>query len=197
MVAYPKFGPRDFKEYIAYARANPGKVNIGNSGAGGSGHLASAWLHNMAKADVTFIHYKGAGPQLIDLMAGRVDVAVMAVLASLPLIKSGKVKPLAILDDKRSTSLPDLPTVAEQGLPDFSYSNWLGEVAPAGTPAPIVNKLSEAFAKIVKMPDVAGPLEAEGIVMVGSSPQVLRQLIAVEVERWRKVVKDNNIKLEE
>jgi len=82
-------------------------------------------------------------------------------------------------------------------LPDFSYSNWLGEVAPAGTPAPVVNKLSEAFAKIVKMPDVAGPLEAEGIVMVGSSPQVLRQLIAVEVERWRKVVKDNNIKIEE
>lgn len=197
MVAYPGFGPRDFKEYLAYARANPGKVNIGNSGAGGSGHLASAWMHNLAKVDVTFIHYKGAGPQLVDLIAGRVDVAVMAVLASLPLIKSGKVRPLVIMDDKRSSSLPDLPTAAEQGLTGFSYSNWLGLAAPGATPSAIVNKLSEAMARVVKMPDVAGPLEAEGIVMVGSTPAQLKQVMVTEVERWRKVVQDNRISLDE
>ena len=197
MVAYPGFGPRNFKDYLAYARANPGRVNIGNSGAGGSGHLASAWMHNLAKVDVTFIHYKGAGPQLVDLIAGRVDVAVMAVLASLPLIKSGKVRPLVIMDDKRSGSLPEVPTAAEQGLTGFSYSNWLGIAAPGATPAAIVNSLSEAIFRVVKMPDVAGPLEAEGIVMVGSTPGQFKQVMITEVERWRKVVQDNHISLDE
>ena len=197
IVSYPGFGPKTFKEYLAYARANPGKVNIGNSGAGGSGHLASAWMHNVAKVDVTFVHYKGAGPQLIDLIAGRVDVAVMAVLASMPLIKAGKVRPLAILDDKRSDSLPDIPTAAEEGLTGFAYSNWEGVAAPAGTPAPIINKLSDAFARLVKMPDVAKPLEAEGIVMVGSTPEQFRQVMAAEVVRWKKVVQDNHITLDE
>lgn len=197
MVANPGFAPKNFNEYLAYAKANPGKVNIGNSGAGGSGHIASAWLHNMAKLDVTFIHYKGAGPQLLDLVAGRVDVAVMAVLASLPLIKSGKVRAMAILDGKRSSSLPEVPTVAEQGLAGFDYAGWMGILAPSATPASILNQVSNAFAKVSKMPDVAGPLEVEGILMVGSTPAQFRQVISAEVERWRKVVQDNNIKLEQ
>lgn len=197
MVTYPGFGPKTFKEYLAYARANPGKVNISNSGIGGSSHLASAWLHNLAKAEITFIHYKGAGPQLVDLVAGRTDVAVMAVLAAMPLIKSGKVRPLVILDDKRSDSLPGIPTAVEEGLAGFSYSNWVGVAAPGATPAAIVNKLSEGFARVVKMPDVAGPMEEQAVVMVGSTPAQFREVMVSEIERWKKVVRDNNITAEE
>jgi len=196
LVANANFGPRDFREYLAHVRENPDRVNFGTSGQGGSGHLASAWLHNMAKAKVTFIHYKGAGPQLLDLAAGRVDVTVVNLFGSLPLIKAGKIRPIANLDEKRTKNMPDLPTVAEQGLPDFSFYNWLGIAAPVGVSPRIITRLSEAFATVVKMPEVAGPIEAQGVEMVGSSPEQLRVLIAVEIERWRRVAKDNGIQAE-
>lgn len=196
LVANSGFGPRDFREYLAYVRENPGKVNLGTSGQGGSGHLASAWLHGMAKAKVTFIHYKGAGPQLLDLAAGRVDVTVVNLFGSLPLIKAGKIRPIANLDETRTKNMPDLPTVAEQGLPDFSFYNWLGIAAPGGTPPRIVSRLSEAFAAVVRMPEVAGPIEAQGVEMLGSPPGRLRSLMTVEIERWRKIARDNGIQAE-
>ena len=196
LVAHAGFGPRDFREYLVYARENPGKVNLGTSGQGGSGHLASAWLHSMARARVTFIHYKGGGPQLLDLAAGRVDVTVVNLFASLPLIKAGKIRPIANMDERRARNMPDLPTVAEQGLPEFGFYNWLGIAAPAGVPPRIISRLSEAFAAVVKMPEVAGPIEAQGVEMVGSTPDQLRTLMNVEIERWRKVAKDNDIQAE-
>lgn len=197
IVSYPGFGPKTFKEYLTYARNNPGKVNMSNSGVGGSSHLAMAWMHNLADIKVTYVNYKGAGPQLVDLLAGRVDVGVMSVVATLPLIKTGKIRPLAILDEKRSSSLPDLPTAAESGVPGFGYANWVGVAAAAGTPDPIVNKLSEAFARVVHMPEVAGPLQKQAAVMVGSTPAEFRRVMANEIAVWRKVVKDNNITVEE
>lgn len=197
LVANPGFSPKTFKEYLAHAKANPEKINMSNSGIGGSSHLATAWMHNLADIKVTYVNYKGAGPQLIDLIAGRVDVGVMSIVATLPLIKTGKIRPLAILDDKRSSSLPDVPTAAESGVPGFGYANWLGVAGGAGTPDPIVNKLSEAFAKVVHMPEVAGPMEKQAAVMVGSTPAEFRRVMANEIAIWRKVVKENNIAVEE
>lgn len=197
IVSHPGFGPKTFKEYLAYAKANPEKINMSNSGVGGSSHLAMAWMHNLADIKVTYINYKGAGQQLVDLLAGRVDVGVMSVVATLPLIRDAKIRPLAIMDEKRSPSLPDLPTAAESGVPGFGYANWVGVAVAGGTPDHIVNKLSEAFAKVVHLPEVAEPLQKQAAVMVGSTPAEFRRVMANEIAVWRKVVKENNITVDE
>ncbi len=118
------------------------------------------------------------------------------LLVAMPLLKANKVRVLAITDDKRSKHLPDVPTVAEQGIPGFSYSNWLGFVSPAATPAGIVNKLADSFARVARVPEVIAALEADGTVMVGSTPAQFRQLIATESVRWKKLVQDAGIKVE-
>ena len=130
-------------------------------------------------------------------MTGRVDSSAAVLAPAVPLIRSGKLKAIAIMNTERSKLFPDLPTVAEQGVPGYNWATWLGIVAPAATPAAIVNKLSEGFNRVAKSPDVAGPMEAEGIKTVGSTPAQLRQLMVTEVERWKKVVQEGNIKLEE
>ena len=197
LLASPSFAPRSLPEYIAYARANPGRINYGTTGVGSAGHLGGEWLHGLSNTKATFIPYKGAAPEMIDLAAGRIDVASTTLLTALPLIKSGKVRALAILNNKRSSLLPNVPTIAEQGLPDYNYISWLGFSAPAGTPAVIVNKLSEGFARAARSPEVVAALEADGSNAVGSTPAQLRQLIVTETTRWKKVVQDTGIKLEE
>ncbi len=193
VVVNPAFAPKTFGEYIAYARNNPGKLNIGTAGPGSVSHLLGAWMHSATSTTVTYIPYKGVAPMLPDLFTGRVDSGIVTVLVAMPLVKAGKVRVLAITDDKRSRLLPDVPTIAESGLPGFSYSNWLGFVAPAATPAGIVNRLADSFAKAAKSPDVIAALEADGSTLVGSTPAQFRQLIATEAVRWKKLVVDNGI----
>ena len=184
-------------EYIAYARANPGKVNYGTAGAGEISHLAGSWLHSLTRTSVTFVPFKGTGPALQELMAGRVDVASGIMSAALPLLQSGKVRVLAVLGKQRVKQYPDVPTVAESGVPDYEYGAWMGFVAPAATPPAIINKLSEGFARAVKTPEIVAQLEQQAAVPVGSAPAEFRQLIAIEVARWQKVVDDSGIKLAE
>ena len=194
LVTSPNFGPNNIKEYIAYAKANPGKINYGWAGPG---VVVGAWLHNLTGTKATFIPYKGTGQVMIDLIAGRLDITSASMTIALSLIKSGKIKPLANLDDKRSPLLPDLPTVEEQGIPGFSYKAWLGYMAPAGTPPAIVNKLSENFAKTTRSPDIARMLEADGNRPIGLAPGEFKDLIATETARWRQLAKDTGLKLEE
>ena len=146
---------------------------------------------------MTFIHYKGAVPAQVDLIAGRTDVGTLTMLASQPMLKAGKVRALAVMSNQRSALFPDIPTAEEQGAPGYNARSWFGVLAPAATPAAIVNKLSEAYARTARSPEVIAPLEAEGIVLVGSTPAQFRQVIADELNRWRKVVQENGIKLEE
>lgn len=191
------FPAKSFADYIAYAKANPGKVNFGTAGAGGIIHLAGGWMHSATSTQVTFVHYKGGGPAVVDLLGGRLDVATAPLISALPLLKTGKAGVLAILNDRRSTLLPQLPTVAEQGIPGYSYGNWYGFVAPAATPAGIVMKLNEGLVKATQDPSLVSTLEAAGSVVIGSTPVQFRQLITQEVVRWQKVVKDTGIKLED
>jgi len=193
----PSFPARTFEEYIAYARANPGKVNYGTSGAGGGAHLIGAWAHSATNTRVTFVPYKGTPAIVLDMMADRMDLTAALVFVAMPLIKSGKLRALAITDDKRAKLLPDVPTIAEQGVPGYNYTTWMGFSAPAGTPVAIVNKLNAAFVRTAKMPDIISALEADGSEVVGSTPLQFSQLIANEVDRWRKVVRDAGIKFEE
>jgi tripartite-type tricarboxylate transporter receptor subunit TctC len=197
LIAHPSFPAKNFVEYIAYAKAHPGKINFGTAGAGSITHLAGAWIDGATRTSATFIHYKGTGPVMPDLLAGRVDVTAAGLLSALPFIKSGKLRAVAVMGAQQSKLLPGVQTIAEQGIPGYNYASWLGISAPGSTPPAIVNKLSEVLARVAKSPDVAGPLEAEGGTMIGSTPAQFRQVIVTEIERWQKVVRDAGIKLEQ
>lgn len=197
LVVHPSFPAKTYAEYIGYARANPGKINFSALGAGSAPHLGGAWLHNATNTQVTFIQYKGVSTQMPDMLSGRVDATVATLLSVLPLIKSGKMRALAVANTTRSNLLPELATIEELGVPGYNYAAWLGFVAPAGTPAAIVGKLSEGFAKAAKDPEVALPLEAEGSVMLGSTPAQFRQLIVTETALWKGLVQKLGIQLEE
>jgi tripartite-type tricarboxylate transporter receptor subunit TctC len=191
------FPAKSFTEYLAYAKANPGKVNYGTTGAGGVGHLAGAWIEKETGTRVTYVHYKGAAPQLVDLVAERLDVVSTNLITGLPMMRTGKARGLAVMSAQRSPLLPNLPTVAEQGIPGYNYSSWLGFLAPAGTPAAIVNQLGEGFARVAKSPDIVEALEKDGITPVGSTPAQFRQTIAADTERWGRLVKETGVKLED
>jgi tripartite-type tricarboxylate transporter receptor subunit TctC len=197
LVVHPAFPAKNWPEYVAYVKANPGKVNFGTSGGGGVHHMAGAWLHSELKAKVTFIHYKGGGPVLLDVMAGRADAYPPTVSTALTQVKAGKLRVIAMMSIARSSLMPDIPTISEQGLPGFDFSSWGGVLTTGGTPAPIVNKLSNAMAKIAKDPEVIKYAAMDGTIMIGSTPEAFQRLITQEVQRWKKVVLENNIKLED
>lgn len=186
-----------FPEYLAYAKANPGKINFGTTGSGGIYHIVGAWLHSLSKTEVTFVHYKGSGPMNTDMMAGRVHAAPAITFIGIPLVKSGKLKAIANLGIDRAGAFPDLKTVAEQGVPGFEYPSWSGYLAPAKTPPAIVNRLSAEFAKVAKAPEIIQKMEADGAEMVGSTPEQFRQSLVADAARWRRIVQENGIKMEE
>ena len=194
LIAHPAFPAKSFEEYIAHARANPGKINFSALGVGSGAHLGGVWLHGATKTQVTFIHYKGVTLQTPDLVAGRVDATFGSALSAFPLIKSGKVRVLAVGNDQRSNLLPGVPSISEY-VPGFNYVAWLGFVAPAATPPAIISKLNDGFVRAAKEPDVASTLEAEGSIMVGSTPAQFRQFLAADTNRNRKLIQDNAIRL--
>lgn len=197
LMAHPSLGVKTLADYIAYAKAHPEAINFGTSGSGGILHIVGAWLHSATNTKVTFIHYKGSAPAYVDLLAGRITASPTIMFIGIPLVKSGKVVAIANMGADRSKYMPDLRTVAEQGYPDFDYTSWSGYLAPARTPAAIVERLSAEFAKAVKAPELVKRMDAEGAEMVGNTPAQFAKTIATEAVRWRKVVQENGIKLEE
>ncbi len=193
LMVHPSVPVSNYAEYIAYAKANPGKLNFGTTGMGGSYHIAGAWLHGVTNTSVTFIHYKGASQLFTDQVAGRIHVSPASIFNALPFIKSGKMRAIFLISGERSALMPELRTVAEQGIPGFDYSAWEGIFMPAGVPAPIVNKLAGEFGRIAKMPDVIDKFKDDGTIMVGSSAADFRKHVVTEITRWRKVVQEHNI----
>ena len=169
---------------------------MATTGAGGSGHLAGAWLHSMINAKATFVHYKGLSPAVIDLIAGRVQVSLVALQTTVSMFKSGKIRPIAMMGSSRTDLIPGLPTVGEF-VPGYTFESYTGISGPSGISAGVVRQLNEAFAKVVKVPDVIKALDAEGSVPVGSTPGEFAKLLQIETDRWKKVAKDNNITLDE
>lgn len=196
LLVNPAFPARNFQEYVAYTRANPGKLNLGVTAQAGVNHLMTVWLHSLTQSKVAYIAYKGEGPMLPDLLSGRLDAAAIGIGTAIRLARAGKVRALGSSLTVRSKVWPELPTIAEQGTPQFSYTSWVGILAPGATPAGIVGKLSENFAKTARSPEVTGALEPDGWVLVGSTPAQFRQLIVTETERWRKLVADHGIQPE-
>jgi tripartite-type tricarboxylate transporter receptor subunit TctC len=194
---HPALPVRNLQEYMAHAKANPGVLNMGTSGAGSINHVGGEWLHSLIGARATFVHYKTSPLLLTDMLSGRIQGSI----SSIPFVKShvaaGKFKPLGLTGTVRTPVYPDLPTLHEQGAAGYDLVSWFGFVAPARTPAAIVNRLSSEYAKAVKSPDVLDTLKADGALPVGSTPEQFAQLLAADVVRWRKIIQDRNIVLEE
>lgn len=197
ILAHPSVPYKTVPEFVAFARAHPGEINVATNGSGGSPHLNAAWFHNLTNTKVTFVHYKAAAAAQTDLMAGRVAVTFTTLLSGLPHIRASKLRALGIASSERSAMLPGMPTAAEQGVTGYNYASWLGIVAPAATPPAIVERLNGELVRIAKLPDVMAKLEADGGNTVGSTAQELRQVILAEIARYRKIVADNGIRLEE
>ena len=197
LVVTPSFPTTTLKEFVAYAKANPGKINMGTTGAGGSFHLVGAMFVNAADIKVTFVHYKGSAQNFVDLTAGRLHASPMTVYAALPFLKAGKVRAVGYLSATRSSWIPDLPTVAEQIQPGFDYTSWAAMFTTGGTPRDIVDKLAKPMIAYAHSAEGIAKATAQGDELVGSTPEELAKMVAREVPRWKQVVKDNNIKAEE
>ena len=196
LVVTPSLPVSSVAELIAYAKANPGKLNFASSGNGTSIHLSGELFKVMAGVQMTHIPYKGSAPALQDLIAGQVQLMFDNLPPSLPQIKAGKLRALAVTSLARAPALPDVPTLAESGLPGFEASSWFGILAPAGTPAPIVAKLNAEVAKWLATPEAKEKLLKQGANPAGGTPEDFAKHIAAETAKWAKVVKDSGAKID-
>jgi tripartite-type tricarboxylate transporter receptor subunit TctC len=183
-------------ELIAYAKANPGKLNFASSGAGTSIHLSGELFKTMAGVSMQHVPYKGSAPALQDLMGGQVDLMFDNLPSSIALIKGGKLRPIAVTSASRSAALPDIPTIAESGLPGFEASSWFGLLAPAGTPPAIVDKINAEGNKWLASADAKEKLGSQGAIAGGGSPDDFVRHIAAETAKWAKVVKESGAKVD-
>ncbi len=194
LVAKPSLNASNVKELIQLAKANPGKLNYASTGNGSSNHLAFELFKNMSGANLTHVPYKGSGPAVVDLVAERVDVMFNLIPNVMEQVKAGRLKVLAISGDKRSPLAPEIPTVAESGLPGFGFSVWIGVLAPAGTPKPIIDRLSTEINRIVTSPEVKEKFAKQGVEVAPTTPEKFQVYLKAEVERWGKVVREAGIK---
>ena len=196
LVVNPSLPVNSVQELIAYAKANPGKLNFASSGNGTSIHLSGEMFKTMAGVQMTHVPYKGSAPALQDLVGGQVQLMFDNLPSSLALIKAGKLKALAVTSLTRAAALPEVPTVAESGLPGFEASSWFGLLAPAGTPQPIVVTLNGDVAKWLATADAKEKLLAQGAIAAGGPPADFTRHIAAETAKWQKVVKDSGAKID-
>ncbi|MCA0303606.1 MAG: tripartite tricarboxylate transporter substrate binding protein [Proteobacteria bacterium] len=196
IVVAKKVPADDLKSFIAYAKANPGKLNYASVGQGSVPHLGGVLLNRAAGIDLTHVPYKGSGPATADLVAGQVELMVVTPPSVSGHIRSGAVKALALASDQRLPAFPDIPTTAEAGLPGFILDGWFALFAPAGTPQPIVDKLGAAMRKIAKMDVTKQRANQLGMVLKDWTPAEMDAFAKSEVAAWGKVIRDNNITMD-
>jgi tripartite-type tricarboxylate transporter receptor subunit TctC len=193
LVVGPQVKAKTMKELLAELKANPGKYTYGSAGSGSSNHLAGALFASMAGVDILHIPYKGDTPALTDVMGGQISMMFTTVVAAMPHIKSGKVRVLGIATDQKVPALPGIPTISESGVTGFDAASWGGLVAPAGTPAEIVQALYLHTADALKKPEIKQKLADLGAEVVDSSPAKFKAYIQSETEKWGKVARENHI----
>ena len=196
LVVHPALPAKSVRELIALAKARPGMLNYSSAGSGTSPHLSMELFRIMSGITLTHIPYKGTGPATVDLVAGQVQLSMPNVLTALPQIKGGKLRALGVTSAKRASGLPDIPAIAEAGVPGYEAIQWYGLLAPAGTSRDVVNKLQSETAKILVLQEVKERLAADGADAVGNRPQEFAAYIKVEIDKWSKVVKAGGITLE-
>ena len=185
---------RTVKDIVAAAKAKPGDITFASAGQGTSQHLSGEVFRLMTGADLTHVPYKGSAPAIQDVMGGQVPMSFETVTVALPQIKAGKVKAVAVTSAKRSAQLPDVPTLAESGVPGFDVSSWQALYLPAGTPLAIVAKLNAEVQKIVAQPEVKAKMESLGLEYAPNTPAQFTEFQKAEQARWAKVIKDGNVK---
>ena len=191
LVVHPKIPASSVKELIAYAKMNPGKMNYSSSGNGSSTHLAGVLFNNMAGVEIVHIPYKGAAPAIVDLLAGNIQMRFSSVVPVLPHVRSGRLRGIAISSPKRYGPLPDMPTIAESGLPGYAVESFYAVVAPAHTPRLIVSKINAEIVRNLRSPEVAAHMAADGAEIIGSSPEELAKALRDDYARWAQPVKDS------
>jgi len=196
MVVHNSVPAKNVKEFIALASRNPGKLNFSSSGAGSTNHLATELLKVRFKLNMVHVPFKGSGPALVALMSGEVDMGTMAVPGAIPIVRANKLRPLAVLSERREPALPDVPTMKESGVDDFVVPIWYGILAPAGTPREIVNRLNSEIHKALASADLKQRLANSGVEPLVSTPEHFAAFIKSEIVRYAKVIKDAGIKIE-
>ena len=196
LVVHPSFNVQSVKDLVAHAKANPGNVNYGSAGVGTVSHVSGVYFASAAGIELTHVPYKGTGPALTDLLGGHIPMAFAPIPATHANIAEGKLRGLAVTSAKRSSLLPDVPTIAEAGIPGFEASLYYGLVAPAGTPRPIIDKLNKALRTALASDEVRKRLATDGAEPTPSSPEEYAAQIDREETKWSKVVKDSGAKAE-
>jgi len=196
LAVHPSVPAKTVGDLIRLAKARPGALNFASPGSGTSSHLAGELFRSAAGIDVVHVPYKGASPAVTDLLGGQVSFTITSTLSVMPHVKAGKLRALGVTTAKRSRALPDLPTIAEAGLPGFEANNWYGIIAPAGTPAETVQKLATDLARVVALPDITDKLAAQGADPVTSTPEAFAAYLRAELVTWAKVVKASGARVE-
>ena len=196
LTVHPSLPARSVKELIALAKARPDQLTYASSGNGSGAHLCSALFDLLAGIKLVHVPYKGGGPALVDLIAGHVQVLFATPVASIPHIQSGRVRALAVSTAKRTVGLPDLPTVAEAGVPGYDSGVWYGVLAPAATPREITMRLNAEINRVLSQPDYRNLLVQNGIDPVGGPPEELARFIRSELVKWAKVVREAGVKID-
>jgi tripartite-type tricarboxylate transporter receptor subunit TctC len=196
LVVNPSLPVSNVKEFIAYAKAHPGELNFGSGSTGSAGHLAGELFKTMAGVQMVHVPYKGAGPAMQDLIGGQIQLMFDNLASSLGQVRAGKVRALAVTTAKRSTLAPELPTIAESGLPGFDISTWFGIFAPGGTPQPVVQRLHDAFVAALHAPDVQATMKKMGAEPVGNTPEEFAAYIRAEARKYAKVIEASGAKVD-
>lgn len=196
LVANPAQPYKSVKDLIAYAKANPGKVNFGSSGNGSSIHLSGELFKSLAKVDMQHVPYKGSSPAVTDLLGNQIGIMFDNMPSAIQHVRSGSLVPLAVTTAKRSPELPSVPTIAEAGVPGYEATSWFGMFAPAGTPAPVLAKLNAAIVKVLAQPDVKNKINEQGAEVYSETPEQFAAFIQAESVKWGKVVKESGASLD-
>jgi tripartite-type tricarboxylate transporter receptor subunit TctC len=193
---HPAVNARTIQELVALAKAQPGKLNYASGGAGGVQHLSTELFKQEAKIELVHVPYRGTGPSLIDLLAGQVQLTLTSVPSVLPHVQSGKLRALAITGNSRLPAVPSVPTFNESGLPGVSVEIWYGLLAPSRTPAAIVDRISKSVAEVAHMSDFKEKMSRSGAEPVGNTPAQFAAYFKSEREKWVKVAREANVKID-
>ncbi len=193
LVVHPTLPVKTVKDLITLARSQPGQINYASASAGGMPHLAGELFNTMTGVKMVHIPYKGAAPATTDLLAGQVSLMFNNMLSAMPQVKNGRLRAVAVTSNKRSTALPDLPTIAET-VPGYEASGWYAALAPAATPRELISKINNDMNRIMRMPDVTQRLAGDGVEAVGTTPEQFGNYLRSEIAKWGKVVKASGAK---
>ena len=196
LALHPSLAANNVQELIQIARAKPGQINYASVGTGSSPHLGMEMLKAMAGIDLTHIPYKGTAPALTDLLAGQVQLMFTSMATVLPHVRTGRIKGIAVGSAKRSPAVPDIPTVAESGVPGFDYVTWFAFFAPAATPASVIARLNGELVRILAEPTLMQYFSSQGAEPSATTPAGLAQYMRDEHERWKRVIRSANIRAE-